>query len=258
LEGAHLTQNFNNRTLLLRHKIALGATCSILLLTFSSVTRYEQEKKSIVLINTANVSQPTQAEPAALLTQYATPEQSTAPTKVPAQKARTLLPTAAPRQATSTPIPAQTASTAVPVQTTPQVTPTRTPEQMTKNAYISLARSDATKVGINPNYFVHQIQLESNFNPNAQSPSGAIGISQFMPETASGLGIDPADPIASLNAAARLMANLAHQFGDDYAKALAAYNLGSESVKDAEQVGGKNWLVQLPVSTQNYIHTVMD
>lgn len=253
-----MTQNFNNRTPLLRYKIALGATCSILLLTFSSVTRYEQEKKSIVVINTATVSQPTQAEPATLFTQYATPEQTTTPTKTPAQKAQPPLPIAAPRQATPTPIPTQTASTSVPVQTTPQVISTQASEQMTKNAYIALARSDATKVGINPDYFVHQIQLESNFNPKAQSPSGAIGISQFMPETASGLGIDPANPIASLNAAARLMANLTHQFGDDYAKALAAYNLGSESVEDAEQVGGKNWLVQLPVSTQNYIHTVMD
>jgi soluble lytic murein transglycosylase-like protein len=251
-----LTQNFNQ-------KIVLGATCSILLVAFSSVVRYEHEKKSMVVINAATISRPTQTEPTIALAQYALPTQSTAPAKV----IKPLIPTATPRQAITTPTPTlplstptQTAYTPVPVQTIPipQITPIQASTYMTRNTYIALARSDAIKVGINPNYFVHQIQLESNFNPRAQSRSGATGIAQFMPATASGLGIDPTNPITSLNAASSLMANLSRQFGGDYAKALAAYNLGSRTVKNAELAGGKNWSVQLPVSTQNYIHAIMD
>jgi soluble lytic murein transglycosylase-like protein len=132
------------------------------------------------------------------------------------------------------------------------------PKQTTKYAYIAIARSDANEVGINADYFVQQMQLESNFNPNAQSAAGATGIAQFMPETARGLGIDPTDPVASLRAAAHLMANLMHRFGNNYAKALAAYNLGSERVANAEQVSGTNWLSQLPAYTQNYIREIMN
>jgi soluble lytic murein transglycosylase-like protein len=248
-----LTQNFNQ-------KIVLGATCSILLVAFSSTAHYEHEKKHVAVINTATISQSMPTKPALALAQYALPTQSTAPIKV----FKPSIPTPASRQATATPTlplstPTQAVYTPVPIPTIPipQITPVLVAEHMARNTYITLARSDAIKVGINPSYFVHQIQLESNFNPRAQSPSGATGIAQFMPATASGLGIDPANPITSLKAASHLMANLTHQFGNDYAKALAAYNLGSRSVKNAELAGGKDWFVQLPVSTQNYIHAIM-
>jgi hypothetical protein len=247
----------NRRTLRIHQRIALGATCSLLLLTFVSIVRYEQEKINAITINTATIFQPTQTDPTPPLAQHPTPSQASS-LKTPVQKAKQPTPPAVPTQAISTPIPIRTVSTPAQARTTPQVTPTQAPEPLTKSAYIAIARSDAKKVGINPDYFVQQIQIESNFNPNAYAPSGATGIAQFMPETASGLGIDPTDPLASLNAAAHLMANLAHQFGNNYAKALAAYNLGSERVEDAERAGGANWLTQLPASTQNYIHEIMD
>jgi soluble lytic murein transglycosylase-like protein len=71
---------------------------------------------------------------------------------------------------------------------------------------------------------------ESNFNPAAISPAGARGIAQFMPATAAAYGLDdPFDPAASVDAQARLMADLLSRFGS-VALALAAYNAGPGAV----------------------------
>lgn len=130
------------------------------------------------------------------------------------------------------------------------------PLNISRSQYVSIAEQDATNAGIPPTYFVRQIQLESGFNPNAQSPSGAEGIAQFMPSTAAGLGIDPWDPIQALQAAAKMMANSYHQYGD-YAKALAAYNAGSANLNNAIKSCGSNWLSCMPAQTQHYVATIM-
>ncbi len=123
--------------------------------------------------------------------------------------------------------------------------------------YVAIARQDAIDAGISPDYFVRQIYLESGFNPNAQSGAGAAGIAQFMPGTARGLGINPWDPIAALKAAAQMMANSAHQYGGDYAKALAAYNAGSGTVNYAVNTCGSAWMNCLPAETRHYIYIIM-
>ena len=68
--------------------------------------------------------------------------------------------------------------------------------------YHQLARLDAQQNGISADLFEKQINQESGFNPNAVSPAGAIGIAQFMPSTAQGLGINPYDAVQSLSGAA--------------------------------------------------------
>ena len=104
---------------------------------------------------------------------------------------------------------------------------------------------------------MRQIYVESGFNPNAVSPSGAVGIAQFVPSTAAGLGINPYDPVSALKGAAQYMASYSRQYGGDYAKALAAYNAGSATVSYAVSVGGANWMNYLPAETRAYIHTIM-
>jgi len=131
------------------------------------------------------------------------------------------------------------------------------PMTLATSQYIAVAEQDATAVGIPPAYFVRQIQQESGFNPNAVSPAGAVGIAQFEPGTAAGLGINPWDPIQSLKGAATLMANYARQYGGDYAKALAAYNGGSGTVQSAVNNCGANWLNCLPGETRHYIYVIM-
>jgi soluble lytic murein transglycosylase-like protein len=121
---------------------------------------------------------------------------------------------------------------------------------------VTLAQQDAIKYGISPVYFVRQIYAESGFNPNAYSPAGAVGIAQFLPSTAAGLGINPYDPVSALDGAAKYMARLSNQFGGDYAKALAAYNAGSGTVQNAINRGGANWLSLMPYETQIYINKI--
>ncbi len=124
-----------------------------------------------------------------------------------------------------------------------------------QNYYVGLAQQDAINVGIPAYLFVRQIYAESGFQPNAYSGAGAIGIAQFEPGTAAALGINPYDPVQSLNSAARLMASYYHQYGS-YAMALAAYNAGPGAVYYATRCGGW-WIYCLPSETQNYIRTIM-
>jgi len=90
------------------------------------------------------------------------------------------------------------------------------------------ARAAASKAGVDPEIFVRQIQQESGFNPTAKSPAGAQGIAQIVPQYHP--GVDVSDPYASLDYAARLMANHLRTYDGDYSKALAAYNAGPGAV----------------------------
>ena len=85
------------------------------------------------------------------------------------------------------------------------------------------ARTAAIKQGIDPNLFVRQITAESDFNPYAVSNAGAVGIAQIMP--AMHPAVDPTDPYASLDYAARLMRGYINHFGN-WTLALIAYNAG--------------------------------
>lgn len=123
--------------------------------------------------------------------------------------------------------------------------------------YRAIAKQKAEKYGLLPEVFLRQITQESGFNPNVKSPAGAIGIAQIMPGTASDWGVNPNDPVASLDAAARNMAEYINSYGGNatkdpvkvrsaYEKALQAYNAGPGSV-------GK----YLPAETKNYISEII-
>ena len=71
--------------------------------------------------------------------------------------------------------------------------------------------------------------VESRYNPAALSPDGAIGVMQLMPGTAAGLGVDPHDPSAAIDGAARLLRGHHDRFGS-WDLALAAYFSGAGAV----------------------------
>ncbi|GCF08091.1 lytic transglycosylase domain-containing protein [Dictyobacter arantiisoli] len=126
----------------------------------------------------------------------------------------------------------------------------------TASNYVSIARADAIAAGIDPTLFVRQIRQESNFNPRAISQAGALGIAQFMPATARGLGIDPSNPEQALKGAARLMASYVRRYGSESA-ALAAYNAGPGALDGAVARCGQAWKTCLPSETQAYIAVIV-
>lgn len=87
------------------------------------------------------------------------------------------------------------------------------------------ARKAARRHGIDPGTFERQIDAESGFNPTIRSPAGATGIAQIMPATARSWGVNPLNPSASLDAAARNMASYIRSYGG-WENALRAYNAG--------------------------------
>lgn len=79
-----------------------------------------------------------------------------------------------------------------------------------------------------------------------KSKVGAVGIAQFMPATAAEMKVNPLDPIASINGAARYLAILNKKFGN-WRVTLAAYNFGQGNISR-----GKVW----PMETQAYVNDI--
>jgi hypothetical protein len=100
-------------------------------------------------------------------------------------------------------------------------------------------------------FFIRLLYQESGFRPHAISSAGALGIAQFMPETASDRGLDnPFDPLQAIPESARLLRDLSKKFGN-LGLAAAAYNAGPKRVEDWLAKKGK-----LPQETQHYIKTI--
>lgn len=85
---------------------------------------------------------------------------------------------------------------------------------MAAGQYQDIAIAAAQKYGVPQNMFLWQIGTESSWNPNARNPtSSATGIAQITKDTADFLKVDPLDPMASLDAAARYDAMLYKKWG---------------------------------------------
>ncbi len=96
--------------------------------------------------------------------------------------------------------------------------------------YAGMARDAARRHGIPEDLFLRLVQQESNFNPNARSHKGAIGLAQLMPGTAQYLRVNPNDPAENLEGGARYLKEQYHKFGQ-WPLALAAYNAGPGAVE---------------------------
>jgi soluble lytic murein transglycosylase-like protein len=75
------------------------------------------------------------------------------------------------------------------------------------------------------------VEAESNFDPDAISEKGALGLMQLMPETARGMGVtDPFHPAENLEAGARHLRRLLDKYQGKLTLALSAYNAGEKAV----------------------------
>ena len=100
-------------------------------------------------------------------------------------------------------------------------------------------------------FFIRLLFQESGFRPGVISSAGALGIAQFMPETAADRGLDnPFDPLQAIPESARLLRDLSRRFGN-LGLAAAAYNAGPKRVEDWLTKKGK-----LPQETQHYVKTI--
>jgi len=100
-------------------------------------------------------------------------------------------------------------------------------------------------------FFIRLLYQESTFRPAAISTAGALGIAQFMPETAADRRLDnPFDPALAIPASARLLRDHYRRFGN-LGLAAAAYNAGPRRVED--------WRARkspLPQETQDYVKAI--
>ena len=76
------------------------------------------------------------------------------------------------------------------------------------------------------------ISAESNFNPRARSPKGAMGVMQLIPETARRFGVqDPWDAEQNIRGGMAYLRWLIAYFEGDVKLALAGYNAGEHKVR---------------------------
>lgn len=128
----------------------------------------------------------------------------------------------------------------------------------TEHPYDGIIRDTAERYGLNHTLFRRQLYQESQFNPNAVSRAGAMGVGQIMPKTANAYGVTDLsalkDPFFNIDLAGRIMKdNLKHAKGNHYA-ALAMYNGGTAAMKNYLKGNYKD----LPKETWNYIDTIGD
>lgn len=111
---------------------------------------------------------------------------------------------------------------------------------ISEDRYDSLFRWYGSRNGVDWTLLKAQVKAESNFDPDALSPVGAKGLSQFMDRTWAEwqdgiIGItDPPpdkhfnqfDPEDAIRAQAAMMAWLLRVTSNSVVKALAAYNFG--------------------------------
>ena len=107
----------------------------------------------------------------------------------------------------------------------------------------------ARRAGVDPRLLTALVWAESDFQPDAVSHAGAVGLTQLMPGTARGLGVDPNDPVQNLDGGARYLRAQLDRFGR-VDLALAAYNAGPGRVA---QAGG----IPRITETQNYVTRVL-
>jgi len=97
----------------------------------------------------------------------------------------------------------------------------------------ALIRAAAQKHGVPAAFVTSIVKAESNFNPDALSPKGAIGLMQLMTGTAQQFGADPHIPEQNIDAGTRYLGwliNKYHRYRNGSSRAIAAYNAGPAMV----------------------------
>jgi hypothetical protein len=113
-----------------------------------------------------------------------------------------------------------------------------------------IVEETAMRHDVDPNLVRAIIKVESNFNPQARSRKGAIGLMQLMPTTAKSLNVtNPYDPAQNVDAGVRHFKQLLDSYHGNVELSLAAYNAGSTAVQRSRGIPRYR-------ETQNYVKRI--
>jgi len=119
------------------------------------------------------------------------------------------------------------------------------PDEIDQSIVMAAARHN-----VDPNLVRAVIKVESNFNSNAVSNKGAMGLMQLMPQTARELKVkNPFDPEQNVDAGVRHLKYLLENYNGDVNLTLAAYNAGEGAVRRSAGVPHYS-------ETQNYVKRI--
>lgn len=105
-------------------------------------------------------------------------------------------------------------------------------ESGSPQTYNSLIESVADEYGLEASLIHSIIRTESNYDPEAVSTKGAVGLMQLMPETAKRYGVrDLYDPKQNIEGGVKYLKDLMNIFDGKTDFVLAAYNAGINAIK---------------------------
>jgi soluble lytic murein transglycosylase-like protein len=95
-----------------------------------------------------------------------------------------------------------------------------------------LVEQTASRLQVDPQLVHAIIKVESEYDPKAVSPKGAMGLMQLIPETAQRFGVEnPFNPKENIEGGVGYLRHLLDLFGGDLSLSLAAYNAGESAVQ---------------------------